>query len=356
MRLDTARIRRAAARDCQRAAAAFAKVERQWEDFEQKDIPAYQRWLRATFGPRLATLRELHAQMAAIRAELEELADSQCFEGGSRYEVYLRLRHRREHPEEAEPDPDIPWNRPGAADAAPAGDARTSGAYAAVDDDAPFDESDDDGIGGMADEPGEDAVHKRLLKDLCERLGIPIPPEWRDDGSQQAERQARQERLTACYRRLVRRLHPDAAGGFAAGMADLWHRAQEAYRTGDVECLEMLEAHLDSNAGTVSAGTGVWSLRRSAAELRRGLRAIQSKLRNARREPAWNFRALGMKEIEHRRACLATQSAADERNFRQTLSLLRRELERWTQPPVPRVKPPSRARRRLSPEQEEFDF
>lgn len=73
-----------------------------------------------------------------------------------------------------------------------------------------------------------------------------------DTGFSDREDDARDElsgdvaaRVKKLYRKIVRRLHPDARGSLSAAELELWHQTQEAYHAGDIFTLEVILARCD---------------------------------------------------------------------------------------------------------------
>jgi hypothetical protein len=73
-----------------------------------------------------------------------------------------------------------------------------------------------------------------------------------DAGFSDQEENARDElsddvatRVKKLYRKIVRRLHPDARGSLSGAELELWHQTQAAYHAGDVFTLEVILARCD---------------------------------------------------------------------------------------------------------------
>jgi hypothetical protein len=73
-----------------------------------------------------------------------------------------------------------------------------------------------------------------------------------DTGFSDQEENAREElsddaatRVKKLYRKIVRRLHPDARGSLSGAELELWHQTQAAYQAGDIFTLEVILARCD---------------------------------------------------------------------------------------------------------------
>ena len=134
-------------------------------------------------------------------------------------------------------------------------------------------------------------------------------------------------RLKEVYRLLVRRLHPDTRADGDPEVSALWHEVQEAYQAGKLERLEMLLALTDIRSKSAGEHTTLYQMREVLAELRRAFEALQKSLREARKEPAWNFtRGAKLEAIEarlqrrfHRGPRRAAQAAAPMRSTHRPL-------------------------------------
>jgi hypothetical protein len=107
------------------------------------------------------------------------------------------------------------------------------------------------------------------------------------------EEEAKDARVKALYRILVRRLHPDLRDDASASVSSLWHEVQEAYAAGDVAHLEILLALVDMESNSMGVQTSVGQMRAILAELERAARALEKSLLEAEGEDAWNFAQSG---------------------------------------------------------------
>jgi hypothetical protein len=153
------------------------------------------------------------------------------------------------------------------------------------------------------------------------------PPTWQAAPTPPKTTDARVKEL---YRLLVRRLHPDMRADGDTEVSAIWHDVQEAYRTGNVERLEMLLALSELEAEAFGDGTSVSQMRSVLAELRRSYNALQRNLKAAQLDPAWNF--------AHRqdRAMLEKRMTRDlQRNItdlEKHLQALEAQIAKWASP------------------------
>ncbi|MBV9489005.1 MAG: hypothetical protein JO069_04675 [Verrucomicrobia bacterium] len=65
------------------------------------------------------------------------------------------------------------------------------------------------------------------------------------DGEESGTEGGPAARIKALYRKIVRVLHPDAAGSLSGDELELWHQMQAAYESGDIVTLELILARCD---------------------------------------------------------------------------------------------------------------
>ena len=172
------------------------------------------------------------------------------------------------------------------------------------------------------------------MKDLAEDMGIDsdsVDDEL--DAVLDNEFGAKQERTPdrrecqSIYRQIALRLHPDRGGAMTEPEAQIWYRAQEAYAAGDVLTLKQLWAHIanrEENVSGLSCGEMILSFLETQAQIE-ALRMLRNSLK---REPAWNFSRLKIKQLRARHMRAEKDLAAQEESIRQALDNLRTECRR----------------------------
>ena len=278
--LDQEPLRRRAASECSRQMARLEKAKAEWKRFMSEDKSAFDRWMAATFGTMLSRLREIEALVREKEMLVREV-EAEMFFGGARNPrtAYARVQRRRDDPPETDPQ-GRQSNPPG-----------QDGFGASSFDDIPETEQDllfEDFLHvvmGMNPDRMSDRKYEQMFADFkAHMLGQerPQPPAA-------ATPPPPQSRAKELYRLLVRRLHPDTKADRNVGVSALWHEVQEAYSAGNVERLEMLLAMTDIQANEAGDHTSLFQMRSVLKELRRSFNALQCNLRDAQRDPAWNF-------------------------------------------------------------------
>ena len=246
--LDTSAIREEAWQDFRLARERWETSKELWSSFTHKDQPSFQNWIHETFFALLATIQDCTGAVLKRKALIEAVENEAASQGIGFREAYLNVMNglgessdSTEVPEtEIDPDPD------------PDPENESQGAR------------------------NEEA-----------------PPPSPASNSMKA-------RMKHLYRSLARKLHPDANPGSDSGTSADWLEVQNAYEEDDLPRLEALWSNLTEADGQDRLlSFTLWELRRKAAEMDEAVNAFQTKLRSARREPAWGF---GHSEFRRKKA------------------------------------------------------
>jgi hypothetical protein len=186
---------------------------------------------------------------------------------------------------------------------------------------------------GERDEERE--ILRTAMKSLAEDMGIDADSV--DDevdamldgefGGKQ-ERTADRRECQSIYRQIALRLHPDRGGPMTEPEAQIWYRAQEAYAAGDVLTLKQLWSHIanrEENLSGLSCGEMILSFIETQAQIE----ALHMLRNSLKREPAWNFSRLKIKQLRSRHMRVEKDLAAQEESLRQELADLRAECRRF---------------------------
>lgn len=340
-------IRSKARKEYEKARRDLDKARVQMERFQTQDVPAFTRWMNATFGQQLTESRELNRKLAEQGALLAEIDNYMFLFGVGPGEAYARVLHLRAHPEEAPPQPPPPRGGP-----------QGPGGPRSFMDDLMDDDEDDD------DPRSDEAIYEQFAKAFEQAFGQAPPPEFRPPGPPPKPKQTAS--VKDLYRALVRKLHPDTQATMTPQKLEWWHEVQEAYADNDAERLEVILNLIEMSEGEPTAQTSVSLLQRIIARLKASLREIKREVTARKRDPAWNFTTRGDREVlaarVNRELALQLEHlhrayAADELLLRRYAADARRHTERLEarakktapkRPPPPGPKP--------APGQNEFHF
>ncbi len=290
--LDQTKLRDAAASECSREMAKLEKVRKEWDRYEKEDRPAFGGWMAANFGALLTRLRENEyalAEKARLLNEVElEFAMGRAKTYSAAYQSIIKRREREAQkaqiPPEDEEGDGFDFDN-GADQRGPIPSAILKEmfeellAFAMGLD--PADLSKEEYAKMFAD------FQKAMPGGQAKASGPAPKQERREEPPHKPS--AEQDRVKELYRILVRRLHPDTMTDKDTALSALWHEVQDAYSAGNAGRLEMLLALTDIEQNKVGDQTSLSQMRAVVAELRASYKALLASLREARKNPAWNF-------------------------------------------------------------------
>ena len=319
--LDTRKLRAQALKAYTKAARAFEKDDQVLTDFEQGDIPAFERWKHQQLGPLLAEIQQLDQELREA-VMLHDIAMDESWRTGLPPWKALQQWHEAEARRRNRAEP------------------------------APSPLADDFGDLPTDDDPDFNEKMRAFLKNsslgkLAESFGIDFddmpsePPP--DEGPRKGQRSAgpvpRPElnaSIRTLYRQLCRLLHPDTAGEMTPARREVWYQVQEAYEAGDAARLDTLLARVEQSAGVEIRPRTVAEILGMKQHYERARRQLRAVLRSARSHPAWEF----VKRDERTR----TQLEQDiRRDLTQAISSVRHQLDslrKRIQPPPARAPKP----------------
>ncbi len=330
-------------------------AQRSLQRFEEADLPEFDRWKAVEFGKRLTELRELEAEWRSLASLVEEVETMRFFTNRSYRSCYEEVKYRREHPEERFADGPGPGDSDGEranSDGAEpesgrgaAGGGRRD-ARTAEEREEELKDAFADLLGFECDFDDPDVAH--VFAQFKRRFGFD-----EDDAvsaSMSAGKASGTAELKRAYRLLARKLHPDhreELGALEAGRLDaLWHEAQDAYRRGDLEELQRIDAIIDIEIDGVTSATELERIEQAAERHRQSLRAVERVLRQARKQPAWMF--------SKKPALKSRLRALIDRDLREGIAYYRFQVDRFqTQirkwEPRPSGKKPRPSARTMAP-------
>ncbi len=145
--------------------------------------------------------------------------------------------------------------------------------------------------------------------------------------------------LKKIYHDLVLRLHPDAKNGAEQSAEDkiLWHELQNAYQWKDLERLETIakavfgKASIAINFKTIPIGD-IFAMKEALAK---NLRDVNRELRQARREPTWDFENKRKKKgfLQHLSESIEEELLEHSSMLEYRIDAVRDQLKAWSRPP-----------------------
>ncbi len=323
--LDTAAIRKKAAKACEQARKRYEEAASDWERFQTRDTPDFARALALRAGPLREELRVLLPRYEELSGLLDQIEDEMFMSGDDPAECLERIE---EYAAKRAASADAGFD--GSSDESPDAEADDTDDERAEDFDLDEDEDEDEGEDASA-EDDFDAFLRHML------------------GMEQGKKQApagteHADRLKELYRELVRLLHPDRGGHITDKRMRLWHEVQEAYRSGDLARLEFLHAQSGQVADLSSPTLPVSRLNSLAALFKRSLRGLTRDLTAAKRDLAWGFSKLPAKARDTPLGAAEAELRAHINDIKEKIRHLEAQLEKIRHP-KPRPKRTKRGSR-----------
>jgi hypothetical protein len=336
VRIEQESLRESAAAQCTSAKGRLERARLRWHHFERKDKPAFVRWRAREFGALLSKMREVETQIRDAQTLVHEVEMEMRRGFQDAHSAYRRVMFRRENPSAAAGDEEAegPQQGQGAA-----------GKLSDFEKESLFQEWVKRSLGTNPDKMDDEAYSTTFeaFKSHMFR-GAPEEPRVRNVRRPNAEKrieieieeeeaeEAKDVRVKALYRVLVRKLHPDLRDDASTEVSGLWHEVQEAYAAGDVAHLEILLALIDIESNGTGAQTSVSHMRATLAELERATRALEKSLLEAEGEDAWDFAQSGPNENLRLRLERQLKSNLVQRSLR--LDVFTKTIAAWAHGPI----------------------
>jgi hypothetical protein len=336
VRVEQESLRETAAAACTRAKARLEQARRQWHHFERKDKPAFVRWRAREFGALLSKAREVEDQIRDAQALVHEVEMEMRRGFQDAHSAYQRVMFRRENPSVETDDGETEGPREQWEGAGKLSDFEKESLFQEwvkrslgtnpdkMDDEAystSFEAFKSHMFRGAPEEPRERNVQR------------PVTPQKLTRALEEEEaEEAKDARVKALYRILVRRLHPDLRDDDGASVSALWHEVQEAYAASDVAHLEILLALVDIESNSMGAQTSIGQMRAILVEMERAARALEKSLMEAEGEDAWKFAQSGASVDLRLRVERELKQELAGRSLR--LDVLTKAIAAWAQGPI----------------------
>ena len=257
--VDSSRIRNRVRRAYEKSCQDLQIVRDQLEQFQMRDKPNYDRWVRSGLEQTMAERYELRLKYEELFNLYEEVRRMSYVMGISEAKAYYTIKQQREEPYPPEEDP-----------------FKTAGT------------SDQDPHSGSQQNPFEDFFDKEFRPRFGAESGGGF------DGFAIGDIQAKKRpnvsgRIKEVYRALVRHLHPDIQQELTEQKREWWHQVQEAYETKDIQQLEVILTFCEIDSAGSITQTSLDLLMRVTRSLKQTLRELKAELDMGRFHPAWQF-------------------------------------------------------------------
>lgn len=162
-------------------------------------------------------------------------------------------------------------------------------------------------------------------------------------------------RIKERYRMLVRRLHPDRFGSvFGTAERELWFQVQEAYYERNLEKLDLLLAITKLESSPDSAEEAVSNIYRATLHYEESLKALSKELRNAQKNPAWQYSVKGT--TQNLEGIILESLNKEKQSLIERLAFLEETLSERQKPEEMPKKVPGRKTHRRIPDPFQMEF
>ena len=311
---------------CRSDAAAIDRLVDTLERYRRHDVPEFERWFFAEFGPKYSELGRRWSVRDFRKRMLDSIAEEVLRHNVASHVAYRAVRLRYEDKSEL----DVETGAPATANDTPRADMRRP-------------------LEALFDDRNE-----------TYRAVNPEPGSASEPG-------AVSERSRRLYRRLASALHPDRPQSvrmkFGVLVDEFWFAVQRAYRAGDQPTLERFSALVAVRTGCSESLSAVPDLQPVRSELAMQRRRLEEAVDRAQCSPVWQF----VDTLANRFMLQAIKAAVKERlqeclvEAKRAERALETQLRTLARPPVTRTRRPPRAISRdpgstEPPAQMSFDF
>jgi hypothetical protein len=320
---------------CKKTIKELDKVRNEWIHFENTDLPRYTQWYNKTFGDELSEIKDAYHKAGDAYSLIQEIEDLKFKYRISYYDAYKLALDRRKNPEKYEAESEF------------------------EDEDDEFDEDEpnykDENHDNFGDEEilkvfkeflktnpqlQEIAKDKKAFQILFEKFKFQFNRKKEEQKAREAEQKELKkvnpniiDRVKSVYRALVRKLHPDYRKESGEHFETLWFEVQEAYRSNNLEKLEILHSQFNAYEGNFSEEFSIFQIKSAKDGYSLQLKSIRSKIKLAKKDPAWGFSKQGNKEVSLKSKEIKNQLKRELVEHKENLVQFNEILRRWSTPP-----------------------
>ncbi len=272
--LNTDKIRKSELTKFKRSKTTCTKLTDQVEQFEKNDAPAFTQWLQAECKASLQKMNTLREKTFTLQNTLDLAEDLHIFSRHTRKECAEAAVHY------IETNGKIPDGFERFFKENSANDGRQEGPF------DPFanEPEDLDDADAEAARKFFDSLMDEFDDDFCTD-----DPDFTDPFGPREKTPKELKSIKKLYRKITNKLHPDRVGNATPEQQDLWHAAQTAYETNDLETLQHIETSCDLFSDKLLRFASVSSIRNGTALYKQNNTKIRRILRQMKKELEWGF-------------------------------------------------------------------
>lgn len=338
--IDQNPIRKKHIMGCKRAIKDLNKARGELFLFENQDLPKYNQWYKRTFEKELSNVREAQDKAGEAFLLIKDIEFIKYKLHISYYEAYRIALDKKKNPQKYEHIFSEKYER---------------------EEDFEEEEDDDDEEDDFSDEnkleddeiellfndflrknpdiheaAKDKKVYEFIFKKFKKRFETKeenytpkekIKPKTPVDNSLQ-------ERIKTIYRTLARKLHPDYRKEEGEHYENLWFQVQEAYKSCNLEKLEILNSQFNAYEGNFGDEFSIFQIISAKEKYKHQLKDIRTKIKNAKKDIAWGFSKFGKKETQSIQEKIKIQLKNEISEHNQNLLYFNQVLRDWSIPPI----------------------
>ncbi|HMV45674.1 MAG TPA: J domain-containing protein [Leptospiraceae bacterium] len=257
-------IRKKIISECQKTIKKIDKAQREIDQFQKIDKPAYDRWIQENFGEKIQKIRQSSIEIQEKRELIEEVQDEAFRQGITFVEAYKIVIEKRKNVNPKEEK------------------EKTS--------------TENENFWENNFEDEED-IFREDLNEFFKRFNEKFNQSAEDFESirkgfglgRKGSEKDLDSRLKERYRIIVQKLHPDKNRDASDLEKELWHEAQEAYKQKDLDKLDFIITMFNIKVGSIGIESSVFDLKSANSKLMQKLKSIANSIKAAKKEPSWGF-------------------------------------------------------------------
>lgn len=341
--IEQSKVRKKYIQGCKRTIKDLEKAKKEWEDYQNLDIPTYEKWFNGNFGSSISQVREAQAKAQELHSTLQEIRYWMMKKNLSPYDAYKLVMDRKANPEkyrasdeaeaERERKEERKWKERFERD--------FFGEEDSFEEEDFFEE----------DEPSEEDLHrmfemfieanpsiKSKMKDkgfydfMFERFKEDVLGRKSSKSSKKESNTSKEDQIKTIYRTLVRKLHPDYQTESSPHLEELWHEVQEAYKANDLERLETILAISNIQTGDFSEEISVSQILNVQAEYKNQLKSIRAQIRKAKKRVEWGFSKITNTQLLTKKINSELKSELNQHLFH--IKEFEKQLRDWSKPMI----------------------
>ena len=328
--IDQEPIRKKHILNCKRAIKDLNKARGELFEYESVDLPKYNKWYNYTFETDLNKVREAHDKAGEAYQLIKDIEFIKNKLFISHYEAYKIALDKKKNPlkyealfEEDEKEEEH-WS-----------ENRSYQEEDLNEDDIMFLFEDflrknPDVLNIIKDKKSYQIIFEKFKSQFNSKKNY-IPKY--ENPNKLSEDMNLIQRVKTLYRNLARRLHPDYRKETGEHYENLWFEVQEAYKSNNLEKMEILHSQFNAYEGNFGAEFSIFQIMSAKDGYRSQLKSIRTRIKLAKKDLAWGFSKFGKKDTQFIQEKIKKKLSKELSEHKQNLTYFNEILREWSIPP-----------------------